>query len=257
MNTSKLFALSLMIVLFGLSSAGATALSVTLTSNVSSTNFYNQPILLTATVSGGSGNYNYNYFVNGKSITSTTSSSSNAIVYQNDVAYPGYPSYGIPGLATFSVTVSNTVGSGSATTNVNIGSENSIIVGVTPTSASVDNGQTLQITANPNGGTPPYSLQVFSGSSSTCSLDTTPITGIQSSTTFNVFPNNNGVNGTTVYYCVQATDSKGYSNYSNPTLSVILTPTVFKPLPSGVYVNVFDVSPVIGVFAPPETLYHW
>ena len=216
MKANVIFALFSMIVLLGIGTAGAgTITGVTLTSNVSSTTYFNQPILLTATVSGGSGIYNYYYFVDNKSFGATTSISPNSIVFYDTQLY------GVSGSTTFNVIITNVSDSsniiGTATTTVNIGTTNSITVTVSPSYAIADVGQTLPITVTPTGGTAPYSLTLYSGSSSTCSSDTNVIStaaSVSSPFTFNAYPTNNGVNGTIIYYCVKAVDSKSYSSYS-------------------------------------------
>ncbi len=44
---------------------------------------------------------------------------------------------------------------------------------ITPSAPAIDSGQSVTLTANPSGGTAPYSYRWYSGSSATCSSDTT------------------------------------------------------------------------------------
>ena len=53
----------------------------------------------------------------------------------------------------------------------------------TPSSPTIDNGQSITLTANPSGGTPPYTYQWYTATSSgTCSTSDTAISGATSST---------------------------------------------------------------------------
>ena len=70
---------------------------------------------------------------------------------------------------------------------------------VTPSSPTIDSGQSITLTANPSGGTTSYSYQWYSGTSNTCSSDTA-ISGATSST-YSASPTSS------TYYCYKATDS--------------------------------------------------
>lgn len=80
---------------------------------------------------------------------------------------------------------------------------------VTPTSPTIDNGQSIKLTANPSGGLLPYTYQWYTtaSSQSSCSSGLTNITGA-TVPTLQVSP----TAGT--YYCYSATDGIGRANYS-------------------------------------------
>ncbi|MDG6962499.1 MAG: PKD domain-containing protein, partial [Nitrososphaerota archaeon] len=69
---------------------------------------------------------------------------------------------------------------------------------VTPSSPTVDNGQSVTLTAHPSGGTGAYTYQWYSGSSSTCSSDTATL-GTSSAQV--VSPTSN------TYYCYSISDT--------------------------------------------------
>src|SRR5207247_10092659 len=77
---------------------------------------------------------------------------------------------------------------------------------ITPSNPTIDTGQSIVLTANPSGGTAPYSFQWYSGTSPNCSSDTAPL-GTSSTQT---------VSSTiSAYYCYKVTDSSA----GNPSAS--------------------------------------
>ena len=97
---------------------------------------------------------------------------------------------------------------------------------ITPSNPTIDSGQSITLTANPSGGTTPYSYQWYSGTSSTCSSDTA-ISGATSST-YSASPTSS------TYYCYVVTDSATTpeTNTSatnlitvNPALTATISPT--------------------------------
>ena len=69
---------------------------------------------------------------------------------------------------------------------------------ITPSSLTINIGQSITLTAHPSGGTSPYSYQWYSGTSATCSTDTALL---GAASTQNVSPIAN------TYYCYTVTDS--------------------------------------------------
>src|SRR5207247_8826207 len=69
---------------------------------------------------------------------------------------------------------------------------------ITPSTPSINSGQTITLSANPSGGTTPYHYQWYSGGSSICASDTALLGTTQ---TQSVSP---AVN---TYYCYSVTDS--------------------------------------------------
>ena len=129
--------------------------------------------------------------------------------------------------------------------------------------AAIDLGQTTIITATVtwSGGTPLYTASLFSGLSSSCSLDNTAVGAAQTglagpSTTFTF-----ASPGSTTYYCARVTDSSGVPNTAIPSASIFTVHpdpkvTVSPPAPviaSGASL-VFTATPTLGI--PPYT-YQW
>src|SRR5207249_2103539 len=75
---------------------------------------------------------------------------------------------------------------------------------ITPSNPTIDTGQSIVLTANPSGGTAPYSFQWYSGTSTNCSSDTAPL-GTASTQTF--------TSASSAYYCYKVTDGAS----GNPT----------------------------------------
>ena len=69
-----------------------------------------------------------------------------------------------------------------------------LLVSISPTSTTLDSGQSTTLTATVSGGTSPYTYQWYSGTSSTCTSDTTTL---GTSSTQTISPTTN------TYYCVE------------------------------------------------------
>jgi sugar lactone lactonase YvrE len=107
----------------------------------------------------------------------------------------------------------NAPGSSSASIIVNFALSSGL---VSPSSPTIDLGQSVTLAANPSGGTTPYAYQWYSGSSATCASDTTQLgTGI----TQLVSP------ASTTYYCYAITDSSsGAPRVTSPTAQMTVNP---------------------------------
>ncbi len=153
-----------------------------------------QPITLTANPSGGTTPYSYQWY-SGSSSTCTSDSpvsGATSATYSPSPSASTYYCYKVIDSASTPQTLF------SPTDFVKVNPV--LVVGsVTPSSPKLDSGQSVTLTANPSGGTTPYSYQWYSGSSSTCTSDTA-ISGATSST-YSAAPS------TTTYYCYQVTDS--------------------------------------------------
>jgi YVTN family beta-propeller protein len=136
-----------------------------------------------------------------------------------------------------------TVTSNVATVTVN--TSPSVTLSISPT--AIDSGQpsiTVTATVAWSGGTSPYTVSLYRGSSSTCSSDTlvvTPLSGTNPQTGLTAFSTAFTFSspGSTTYYCVKLTDS-------SPT-----------PLTATSATSPFTVSPVLSVGTPvlsPTTL---
>ncbi len=92
---------------------------------------------------------------------------------------------------------------------------------LTTTGATIDNGQSNTITANWIGGAPNFAVTLFSGSSATCSSDTTvanTASGVSGqSTTFVVSPTSS------TYYCIGVKDSASTAVSANQVTAVQIT----------------------------------
>jgi hypothetical protein len=167
-----------------------------------------QSVLLTTSASGGTPVYTFQWF-NG-----TPTSCNNAISGAKNSTYLAHPSAN----ATFCVAVSD----GSANpptvkaTSVTVIVEPALSPGTaTPPTPEIDRGQTVTLTSAASGGKSPYTYQWYSGSSSTCSLDTTLLgTGTSQA----VSPQNS------TYYCYSVTDSvySPQTLYSSPADHVVV-----------------------------------
>ena len=105
--------------------------------------------------------------------------------------------------------------------------------------SAIDNGQTPTVTANLtwSGGTPPYSVTLYRGTSSTCKSDTTVVsteTGVAGTSTTFLFISPSS----TTYYCATVTDSASSRHtVKTPsaalfTVNPALTVTVSPPAPN-------------------------
>ncbi len=111
---------------------------------------------------------------------------------------------------------------------------------LTTTGATIDNGQSNTITANWIGGAPNFAVTLFSGSSATCSSDTTVVTttsGVSGqSTTFSISPTSN------TYYCIGVKDSATSAVSANQVTAMQITvnaaPSISQPTPTAAKVDV-------------------
>src|SRR5205823_5402163 len=95
---------------------------------------------------------------------------------------------------------------------------------ITPSTPSINSGQTITLSANPSGGTTPYHYQWYSGGSSICASDTALLGTTQ---TQSVSP---AVN---TYYCYSVTDSSTGSrapSATSPATLVTVNPALIAGL---------------------------
>ena len=173
-----------------LTTNASSSISVNLTKSGSNTN--NQIFSLWASNSAVFGSYKYE----------TPISDSNGFIAQNAV-YTGIEAYSSPTnsiYAQYIRTRTTPPNSVYPTTTFSSVIYPLIANAITPVNSIIDNGQSITLTANPSGGTTPYSYQWYSGSLLTCSSDTA-ISGATSST-YSANPTAN------TYYCYKVIDSE-------------------------------------------------
>ena len=179
--------------------ANALAISLSPSSNTLDAN---QQLPLTATVSGGTPSFTLSYTTS-NSICGSLSATSNALSADgaNTIVFTANSAL----TSSCATTITSSV-KDSATSPITETASSSLTVNpvlsagsVTPSSPTIDNGQTITLTANPSGGTTSYSYQWYSGSSSTCSSDTA-ISGMTAAT-YVANPTSS------TYYCYKVTDS--------------------------------------------------
>ncbi len=142
---------------------------------------------LTAVASGGSGSYStYDWYqgssCSGSILGAQASYTTNALTENTEYCVSVTDSLSDTASTTVTVTVNSALVAGSAS----------------PSGPFLDNGQSVTLKANPSGGTTPYSYKWYSGTSATCSSDTTVLSGTAS--TESVSPTAN------TYYCYAVTD---------------------------------------------------
>ena len=153
-----------------------------------------QAITLTSSVSGGTTPYSYQWY-------NDTSGSGVAISGATSSTYTATAGSGAGTFKYYVKVTDSAYSPASATSATESYVINTALSGgsPTPSAPTIDNGQSITLTANPSGGTTPYSYQWYGGTSSTCSSDTA-ISGATSST-YTASPT------TATYYCYKATDS--------------------------------------------------
>ena len=191
------------------------ALSVTITPSAPSIDS-GQSVQLTANLSGGTGPYTYAWFLGATCSgvpVATTLSYTTPVLTSN---------------ATYCVSVTDDSASSPVTANATVEvtvHSPPLSVAITPSAPSIDEGQSVPLTANPTGGTGPYTYVWFTGSS--CSG--TPVATTQVYTT-------PALTATTTY-CVNVTDSAHSPVTANATVTVTvntipLTVTIDPSAPS-------------------------
>jgi len=181
-------------------------------------------VMLDAAPSGGTPGYTYQWYEG----LSATCSSDPAIVGATGATYlatPASSAYYCYSLHDASTGWPAAV-SLSATDFVRV--DSALVAGaVTAPTLSVTHGHSVNLTANPSGGTPGYTYQWYAGTSSTCSSDTA-ITGATTQT-IEVSPN------ASTYYCyVVEDDSTGHAapGTASPTVEVTYgSPSSSAPFP--------------------------
>ena len=154
-----------------------------------------QSITLTATASGGSGTYStYTFYLTSCTGTQEQSGTSNT-----------YTTPALTSTTTYCVKVTDSLG-GTATATDTVTVNPALTAGaITPSAPKIDSGQSITLSASWSGGTSTFTVTWYSGSSATCSSDTTVVatnSGVSAS------PNTETVSPiTTTYYCAVITDS--------------------------------------------------
>ena len=102
-------------------------------------------------------------------------------------------------------------------------------VSVSPSPSTIDSGQSSTITVSWSGGTPSYTVSLYSGtSSSSCALDSTLVytaTGVSgTTTTFTVSPSS------TTYYCATVTDNPSTTASSTTPSQLTVNPALVAPV---------------------------
>ena len=155
-----------------------------------------QSITLTANPSGGTTPYTYAWYT---SSTCTGASLGSAVTYS--------PSPASTTTYYYKVTDSSPAGAQSACSAGDTVTVNSALAAgtITPATSTIDSGQSITLSAAWSGGTSTYTVTWYSGSSATCSLDTTVVatnSGVSAS------PNTQSVSpASTTYYCAVIKDS--------------------------------------------------
>lgn len=173
-----------------------------------------QSITLTGIGSGGTSPYSYQWYSGG--------TCNSPITGANSQSYLASPSL----TATYSYKVSDSASSpASVCSTANTITVNSILVAgaITPTSPTLDYGQSIILTAHPSGGTIPYSYQWYSGTNPSCASDTT---GLGTGSTQPISPI------ASAYYCYKLTDVSQGSPLASSTSSTVLV-TVNPTLSAG------------------------
>jgi hypothetical protein len=172
-----------------------------------------QSVTLTSAASGGTTPYTYQWYI-GASCNAAISGKT-ASTYS---ASPGSTS-------TYSYKVTDAAGSPiSQCSSGDIVTVNPALSAgaITPSSPTIDSGQSITLTAHASGGTAPYSYKWYSGASTTCSSDTSLLSSTTS--TQSVSPTVN------TYYCYAVTDSASSSSSKSSSTDLV---TVHSALTAG------------------------
>jgi len=111
-----------------------------------------------------------------------------------------------------------------------------------PAAVTLDNGQSVDLTANPSGGSTPYTFQWYSGANvGACTSLADPVSGATSAV-FDASPSS------TTYYCYVVTDSSMISVTSS-TSEIVVNSALSAPLAPTVSVTVLDVDQTLTVTA--------
>ncbi|MGA2874448.1 MAG: hypothetical protein ABSE82_02805, partial [Nitrososphaerales archaeon] len=168
-----------------------------------------QSITLTANPSGGTTPYAYQWY-SGSSVTCSSDTTLLGTAATQSVS-PSSSTY-----YCYKVTDSSAgTPTASVTSSTDLLTVNSALTAgaITPSGPTIDSGQSITLTANPSGGTTPYSYQWYTGSSATCSLDTTLL---GTASTQSVSPTSN------TYYCYKVTDaSTGTPNGASSSTDLV------------------------------------
>lgn len=197
----------------GAISTPGTTPSVSISPSTTQTLDDGQSVSFTSSVSGGTTPYTYQWY----SGTSSTCTSNSAISGATSSTYSASPTSTT--YYCLAVTSASLLTGYSSTTEIVVNSALSA-GSVTPSNPTIKIGGSQTLTANPSGGTTPYSYQWYGGSSSTCTSDSV-ISGATSST-YSASPTTN------TYYCYKVTDSATTptSQYSATDLVTVTNYTV-------------------------------
>ena len=173
-----------------------------------------QSVSFTSSASGGTTPYTYQWY-GGSSATCTSDTAISGATSSSYTASPTSTTY-----YCLAVTSAASLTGYSSTTEVIVNSALSAGA-ITPSNPTIKIGASQTLTANPSGGTTPYTYQWYSGTSSTCTSDSA-ISGATSST-YSATPTTN------TYYCYEVTDSATTptSQYSATDL-VTVTPYIVE-----------------------------
>jgi YVTN family beta-propeller protein len=153
-----------------------------------------QTITLTASISGGTPSYSYQWYNDTSGTATAISGATSSTLTETAGSTAETVKYYVKVTDSATTPESTTSAIESYVINTALSSGSP-----TPTGKILDSGQSLTITANPSGGTTPYSYQWYSGTSSTCSSDAA-ISGATGSS-YLASPTSS------TYYCYKVTDS--------------------------------------------------